>query len=188
MNEGDDALSTEVLPYDARSNPIGGGSAELGPTTAGDPFFTGTLEYGCGTAQTAASAFINFTFRLSLAATAEDIALKSTFLLDDLAFDMASAVGAVASVTISSGFTPGQNYPNPFNPATTINFAIPIAEQVVLNIYDFLGQKIETLVDKNLPAGYHKVMFDASGLPSGNYFYKLRAGGRSSIKRMMLVK
>ncbi len=85
-------------------------------------------------------------------------------------------------------FDLAQNYPNPFNPTTVISFALPKADHVVLEVYNVLGQKIQTLVDKNMSAGRYEVEFDASSQPSGIYFYRLAAGQNVSTKKMVLVK
>jgi hypothetical protein len=86
-----------------------------------------------------------------------------------------------------------QNYPNPFNPSTTIDYSIPKAEDVTLEIYNLLGQRVVTLVDENQTAGEHTVQwngFSQDGQPvsSGVYFYKLISGEYSSIKKMMLLR
>jgi hypothetical protein len=81
-----------------------------------------------------------------------------------------------------------QNYPNPFNPVTTISFDIPQACRVKLELYNSLGQKLQTVINKNMAAGHHLIRFDGSGLASGLYFYKLEAGEFDGIKKMLLVK
>ncbi len=81
-----------------------------------------------------------------------------------------------------------QNYPNPFNPTTTIKFALPIESRVKINIYNSLGQLIETLVDKDMASGYHEINFDASGLSSGVYFYKVTSGKFVETRKMLLMK
>ncbi len=83
-----------------------------------------------------------------------------------------------------------QNYPNPFNPATTIRFQLPKAEQVTLRVFDVLGREVASLLDNtSLAGGEHAVRFDASGLTSGVYLYRLEAGASFvQTKRMMLVK
>ncbi len=81
-----------------------------------------------------------------------------------------------------------QNYPNPFNPATTIRFKLDKSGLTTLSIYNVLGQKIETLVNEELPPGTHQATFNASKLASGVYFYKLEAGSYSNVKKMMLLK
>ena len=81
-----------------------------------------------------------------------------------------------------------QNYPNPFNPSTTITFALKKATKVELRVYDLMGREVATLVNQKLPAGKHSVTFDASNLPSGTYFYRLKVDGRVLSRKMMLVK
>ena len=91
-------------------------------------------------------------------------------------------------VSVPAKFTLEQNYPNPFNPATVIKYSIPQDQQVKLNVYNLLGQNVVTLVNGMQKAGQHEVNFNASNLASGVYFYKLEAGTRSSIKKMLLMK
>ncbi len=81
-----------------------------------------------------------------------------------------------------------QNYPNPFNPSTVINYTIPKAGVTKVEVFNILGQKVITLVNKNLEAGSHKVEFNANNLTSGIYFYKLQSNNFTSIKKMMLIK
>jgi len=89
-----------------------------------------------------------------------------------------------------------QNYPNPFNPATTIEFALPKAGLVILTIYNVAGEKVATLVSENLAAGNHKYRWDARGMASGVYFYRLEAGSPSTgsgqgfvqTKKMLLIR
>ncbi|MBN8570329.1 MAG: T9SS type A sorting domain-containing protein [Ignavibacteria bacterium] len=81
-----------------------------------------------------------------------------------------------------------QNYPNPFNPSTTISFSLPKSDFVSLKIFDVSGKEVTELVNKNLTQGSYDVKFDASGLTSGVYFYKLITGNFVSTKKMMLIK
>ncbi len=81
-----------------------------------------------------------------------------------------------------------QNYPNPFNPTTNINFTLPKNSNVRLSVYNLLGQKVATLMDKPLTAGQYHVTFNGSDLPSGVYFYTLRAGNFVATKKMILMK
>ncbi len=80
------------------------------------------------------------------------------------------------------------NYPNPFNASTTINYQLPIDSDVKLEVYNLLGQKVASLVDEKQRAGYRSVLWDASDVSSGLYFYKLTAGDYTETRRMMLVK
>ena len=80
------------------------------------------------------------------------------------------------------------SYPNPFNAKTTIEFGIPKSGHVNLRIYNLLGQEVATIVDGQLVAGDHSVIWDASNYSSGIYFYRLTAGGKVITKRMTLLK
>ncbi|RKY92344.1 MAG: hypothetical protein DRQ01_06440 [Ignavibacteriae bacterium] len=85
-------------------------------------------------------------------------------------------------------FELSQNYPNPFNPSTTIKFSIPEGSQVSLKIYNSLGQEIKILVNQFMEAGVHNVNFNAVGLNSGMYFYRLNAGEFTQVRKMTLIK
>jgi hypothetical protein len=89
---------------------------------------------------------------------------------------------------IPQSFTLYQNYPNPFNPATTIKFTLPVNSKVKINVYNSLGQLVETLVDREMESGYHEVNFNASKLASGIYLYQLQTGDYVSVKKMLLLK
>lgn len=100
---------------------------------------------------------------------------------------------SVENKVIPKEFSISQNYPNPFNPATTIKFGIPQAADVTIKIYDILGQEVQTLVNRNLAAGFHTVNFNASNLISGMYIYRIQANGVdgsnfTDVKKMLLVK
>ncbi len=85
-------------------------------------------------------------------------------------------------------FNLSQNYPNPFNPTTNISYRISDVGFVSLKVYDVLGRLVKTLVDKVEMPGDHEVQLDASGLPSGVYFYRLQAGNYSQSRKLLLVK
>ena len=89
----------------------------------------------------------------------------------------------------------GQNFPNPFNPTTTIGFGIPASPNpseggalVTLKVYDILGNEVRTLINKEMEAGYHSINFEGSELPTGVYFYQLKAGSFIETKKMILVR
>lgn len=81
-----------------------------------------------------------------------------------------------------------QNYPNPFNPTTDIEYDLPSKVRVSLKVYDVLGQEIATLYSGQQDAGEHVVTFNGDRFASGVYFYRLQAGGYTSVKKMMLIK
>lgn len=99
-----------------------------------------------------------------------------------------SGVTDVNSRPLPTAFALDQNYPNPFNPSTTIEFALPKESRVTLEVFNLLGQRVALLVDDVRAAGYHAQRFDASGLGTGIYFYRLVAGETSFLKKMLLVK
>ncbi len=133
------------------------------------------------------------------------------FTLELKEFDSNNELGENWASSLSKGGTPGginqrivnsvdeennvpiefsldQNYPNPFNPSTNINFSIPNAGKVELTVFNVLGQKVHTLIDGSLNAGPHSVSFDASGLTSGVYFYRLVNGSNIATQKMLLMK
>lgn len=94
-------------------------------------------------------------------------------------------VGAIETPT---SFALGQNVPNPFNPTTTINYSLSETGVANLTVYDIAGRTVATLVDGMVVAGPHSVVFDASGLSSGVYFYTLQANGTVETRKMVLMK
>jgi hypothetical protein len=94
---------------------------------------------------------------------------------------------------VPEDFTLHQNYPNPFNPTTTIEFSLPKAAQVVLEVFDVNGRLVKRLADGFLKAGTYRVQWNATngqGVPvsSGLYFYRLRALGKMQLRKMMLLR
>jgi hypothetical protein len=81
-----------------------------------------------------------------------------------------------------------QNYPNPFNPSTTITFSLPKSSQVTLSVFDVLGRQVSMLVNERRDAGVHEVKFDALGLASGVYCYRLQAGDFVQTRKLALVR
>ncbi len=81
-----------------------------------------------------------------------------------------------------------QNYPNPFNPTTNIKLQVPESGLVKLVVFDVTGRQVAELVNETLSAGEYKVDFNASGLTSGVYFYRLETGGFTDVKKMTLIK
>ena len=105
-------------------------------------------------------------------------------LLDDLGTEKAAS----EKVPVPTDVTLYQNYPNPFNPTTAISFYLPTGMSFTLEVFNNLGMKTRVLESGWRAAGAHTVQFDATGLQSGVYYYKLTAGDRVLTKRMALVK
>jgi len=89
---------------------------------------------------------------------------------------------------IPTEFLLSQNFPNPFNPSTKIKYSVPQSSNITLTVFDILGNEIETLVNEEKPAGTYEVEFNASALPSGVYFYQLKAGSFLQTKKMLFLK
>ena len=89
---------------------------------------------------------------------------------------------------ISTSFHLKQNYPNPFNPSTKIRWQLPVGSWQTIKVYDVLGNEVATLVDEYKAAGSYEVEWNASGLPSGIYFYQLKTENFMETKKMILMK
>ncbi|NUN08948.1 MAG: T9SS type A sorting domain-containing protein [Ignavibacteriaceae bacterium] len=118
-----------------------------------------------------------------------------SYRLRQMDYDGSYAHSAVVEVDVMAPvqFSLDQNYPNPFNPATTISFSLAVDSKVSMKVYDVLGKEVMTLAGSEFSAGTHNLSFNASGLTSGVYVYKIEASGVdgtnfSSMKKMILNK
>lgn len=99
----------------------------------------------------------------------------------------------LTSVGDDGSFIPGQfilrqNFPNPFNPSTTLSYFLPAAGEVSVRIYDIAGREVATILDQRQSAGEHQLSFNASGISSGPYFYRLQFEHKVQMKKMLLLK
>ena len=94
----------------------------------------------------------------------------------------------VGASEIPTGFSLDQNYPNPFNPGSTIKFSLPRTGFVTLKVYNLLGEEVATLVAENLSVGKYQIEWDASGLSSGVYYYRLQSDQFVETKKLTLLK
>ena len=132
-----------------------------------------------------------------------DPTLQNTWIFwdyeNDGAYDDSSLLSIVTGVVdpddpaLPRRFDLAQNYPNPFNPVTTIEYSLPHRDHVTIEVFNILGQKIRTLVDREEPAGSYEIIWDAtddSGRPAatGVYLYRLRAGEYRETKKMLLLR
>jgi hypothetical protein len=120
----------------------------------------------------------------------EDLDLFVGRFLGGIKFYRNSTTTAVENIAeiLPRQFKLEQNNPNPFNPLTHIRFFIPNATAVTLNVYNILGEKVQTVVSENLQSGSHTYLFDRRQLATGVYFYKLTAGEYQQTKKMILIK
>jgi len=118
----------------------------------------------------------------------QGVTMLPAFVSGAVIVDLATSIDDDHGGVLPNEFSLSQNYPNPFNPTTTIEFALPHAGDISLIVYNVLGQEVETLVDRTMPAGAHQVEFDAANRPSGIYFYPLSHSGGPYTKKMTLIK
>lgn len=104
----------------------------------------------------------------------------------DGTYEFSSVISA--SIKAPNSYSLYQAYPNPFNPSATIKFDLKESGLVKLTVYNSLGQVVNTLINNELDAGQHDIMFNAARLASGIYFYKLEVNGFTAVKKMMLIK
>jgi hypothetical protein len=102
--------------------------------------------------------------------------------------DSPTIIEGTEDENLPTEFTLDQNYPNPFNPVTTMQYSIPQRSNVILKVYDVLGNEVATLVNEEKPAGSYEVEFSAAGLSSGIYFYQLQAVNFVETKKMILLR
>lgn len=89
---------------------------------------------------------------------------------------------------VPEGYSLSQNFPNPFNPSTVISYQVALSSFVTMKVYDMQGRELSTLVNETKSAGNYSVSWDASGYPSGVYFYEITAGNFTDKKKMVLLK
>ena len=126
--------------------------------------------------------------QLVLSATNDDMAHQTCEVWSSTWLgDQATMVSTDDDIVVNE-FALHQNYPNPFNPQTTIKFSLPEAQRVNLSVYNMIGQQVLTLVDQELPAGYHTAKWYAGNIASGVYIYRLTSNGKSLTQKMLLMK
>jgi len=163
-------------------------SGLIGEVYVGDVFFTaGTVEGVSPLTETSSPALS------ALVTTTAGDRLHPVVLDGEIRIDASTGVGDGSTPSLPAGFALAQNYPNPFNPSTTIEFALPERSQVVLEIFNIIGQRVRALLEADLPAGEHSLLWNGDyengrPCPSGIYFYRLRTGDRSLVRKMALVK
>ena len=94
----------------------------------------------------------------------------------------------VAITIFPDGYSLERAYPNPFNPATTLSFALSTQSEVTLSIYNIQGKELVSLIDGNMEAGYHSVVWNADKYSSGIYFVKMKSGEYIDTQKLILIK
>lgn len=110
------------------------------------------------------------------------------FLFLLLFLPAASVLGGDAPRALPRDYDLAQNFPNPFNPSTVIRYAIPVKSHVLLTVHNLLGQLVATVVNGDEDAGFHEVRFEATGLASGVYLYRIEAGKFVQTRKLTLIR
>jgi len=112
------------------------------------------------------------------------------YRLKQIDFDGTTSYSSEIEVVVNgpAEFSLMQNYPNPFNPATTIRFTLPVKTDIVISVYNSIGEKVAEVFKGEMEEGYHEVKFDASNLSSGVYFYRFESAQFVDVKKMILAK
>ena len=118
--------------------------------------------------------------------TSDNVHVGSSMLIDDLSFTAVTGVHAVGIVP--GQFMLHQNYPNPFNPVTVIGYQLPVSGYTRLAVYDLLGHEVALLAAEHKQAGNYRVMWDATGFPSGMFYCRLEVGGMIQSRKLLLLK
>jgi hypothetical protein len=193
---GDDAWPVELVSFEATAN---GTNVNLKWATASE-----INNSGFEVQRNAGSEFVTVGFVQGHGTTTEtqeysynDNNLSSgsyTYRLKQVDYDGTFEYSdAVEVEVVVNTFALGQNYPNPFNPSTKISFSLPADSRVTLSVFNLLGEEVATVLNSNMVAGNHSIDFDAAGLNSGVYFYRINAQGIdgtnfASVKKMILTK
>jgi hypothetical protein len=114
--------------------------------------------------------------------------LKGCLIDNNLYGDTIITSSTKENITNPSNVIVYQNYPNPFNNTTIISFYLPLKDEVIINIYDNLGREVRKLIDREMGSGLHNIEFDATGLSTGIYFYKVNSNKFSEIRKFVVLK
>lgn len=164
------AGATAILHYGAIGNPVYAGVGYKG-------IFPGGILPG-------AVVYLGFPFETITTKANRDTLMRRVYRY----FDVATAIEGPGYADIPVETRLLQNYPNPFNPATKISFILVRSSFVTLTVFDVLGRAVKSVVNEVLSPGKHDQTFDASGLASGTYYYRLQVGSFVQTKKMLLLR
>ena len=114
--------------------------------------------------------------------------LPNGWMSDTLWIQVTAPTGVFSMAGAPNNYSLGNNYPNPFNPSTTIQFALRHSSHITMTIFNVLGEEIVTLVNEELPAGRHSIVWNTYSCPSGLYVSHLRAGSHIDSKKLLLQR
>lgn len=162
-------LNSSWIDYNSDLNTVAGGMSENIPITFH------TADFDTGRYEIA----LEFTHDAEPGRTMVPIFMHVTTEFDDINED---------NPDLPTEWALNQNYPNPFNPSTDITFTLKKAIHTQLKVYDVSGRLVDGLIDQEMEAGNHTILFNADRLPGGIYFYRLDAGDYSCTRKMVLIK
>lgn len=166
--------------------PEGGSSFVLHYGATGSSVYAGAGFKGMfpGGTQAGAIVYVGFPFETIATKANRDTLMRRVYQY----FDVPTGVEEIASDRIPEQSQLMQNFPNPFNPTTKLSFVVGHSSLVSLKVFDVLGREVASLVSEELKPGTYQKTFDATGISSGVYYYRLEAGSFSQTKKMLLLK
>jgi hypothetical protein len=182
--DGGNSWNTVTHPGNGYGRPTVGAGNKMWQVSAGSIFIYTSTDNG--NSWTSNNSFIQTKSDISISRTGSTVWIST--VSDNILHTSTGVNINTISSQVPDGFSLSQNYPNPFNPSTKIKFAIPGSYFVKLAVYDLLGREVSSLVNEQLQAGTYEYEFEASGLNSGVYFYKISTESFSEVKKMILLK
>ncbi len=179
---GTETISASALLYDASFGLIGAAQDSFATVNAGWTKASIPFDYDSGTSSDDV-AYVQITFSLG---ADENFDYGAGFYIDNVSLITATSLND--DVKRAKDFRLEANYPNPFNPSTTIRYNLPKAADVRLEIFDATGRLVQQLVSGRQQAGEQRAVWDASGMASGVYLYRLSAGEFVKTRKMLLVR
>ena len=136
---------------------------------------------------------VYLTYNQGLSAFGSNLLARGSYLVGsvingELWGDTSTVITGVDENNVINKYSLSQNFPNPFNPKTQISYSIQERDFITLSIYNTIGELVSTLIDEEKTAGNYSVTFDASELPSGIYFYRIKSGSFDQTGKMILIK
>jgi len=177
---GGDRFGVNVVIY-SNGNPVGVGAIANPATVSSYTQFDAVISYFDPSVPDTCIIQISI-----VGPTGSDYHVGSTMFVDDLSLSGVGSVEDGAGAPFAYKLT--QNYPNPFNPTTTISFTLPSRSHVSLKVFDALGREVSVLLSEELPAGTHSRQWNAAGLSSGLYFYRLQTADFAETKKLVLLR
>ena len=116
----------------------------------------------------------------------EEASIEFSTVINEIAIVVGNVDAYLSPIPDEFGLSAA--YPNPFNPTTTLGLALNEDGMVSMSVFNIRGQVVEVLVDHNMKAGYHNVVWNADGISSGMYFVRVETGSNMAIQKLMLLK